>query len=246
VRFLWCCGSSSREQLPANLCRVLSHACLIAPLAIGKSSAVSDQARDASRRRWSGKLNDRLTPIAVAPGAGEKEEKKTSGTETPEQKDLFVALKDGSFPDERKSITHKFRLVARGLHLLLGCTMKEHRVSLYQNGEGRFHPFRVHGWASHFRSPWPAVWECRSRLIVDKLTTLVLSLQNFTARSRQCIPPELETGTCTLLAVILKAQNECSSLIHDRLERPLHTEGRRDRKCEAIHDPDRVEPSSPF
>src|SRR6266404_1894343 len=78
---------------------------------------------------------DLLTPIAVAPAQVEKEEKKPAGTETPEQKDLFVRAQRRKLPDERKS-----------------------RGSLYQDGEGRFHPVRVHGWPRTFDLRWPAVW----------------------------------------------------------------------------------------
>src|SRR2546430_283509 len=63
---------------------------------------------------------DRLTPIAVAPAQVEKEEKKPAGTETPEQKDLFVRAQRRKLPDERKSITHKFSIGGHHGYIIVG------------------------------------------------------------------------------------------------------------------------------
>jgi len=63
---------------------------------------------------------DLLTPIAVAPAQVEKEEKKPAGTETPEQKDLFVRAQRRKLPDERKSITHKFSIGGHEGYIIVG------------------------------------------------------------------------------------------------------------------------------
>src|SRR5258707_13501905 len=63
---------------------------------------------------------DLLTPIAVAPAQVEKEEKKPAGTETPEQKDLFVRAQRRKLPDERKSITHKFSIGGHQGYIIVG------------------------------------------------------------------------------------------------------------------------------
>jgi len=63
---------------------------------------------------------DLLTPIAVAPAQEEKEEEKPAGTETPEQKDLFVRAQRRKLPDERKSITHKFSIGGHEGYIIVG------------------------------------------------------------------------------------------------------------------------------
>src|SRR6267378_1535968 len=63
---------------------------------------------------------DLLTPIAVAPAQVEKEEIKPAGTETPEQKDLFVRAQRRKLPDERKSITHKFSIGGHQGYIIVG------------------------------------------------------------------------------------------------------------------------------
>ena len=63
---------------------------------------------------------DLVTPTAVSPAQEEKEEKKPAGTETPEQKDLFVRAQRRKLPDERKSITHKFSIGGHEGYIIVG------------------------------------------------------------------------------------------------------------------------------
>ncbi len=61
---------------------------------------------------------DLVTPTAVSPA--QEEEKKAAGTETPEQKDLFVRAQRRKLPDERKSITHKFSIGGHEGYIIVG------------------------------------------------------------------------------------------------------------------------------
>jgi ribonucleoside-diphosphate reductase alpha chain len=61
-----------------------------------------------------------VTPTAVSPAQEQKEEKKPAGTETPEQKDLFVRAQRRKLPDERKSITHKFSIGGHEGYIIVG------------------------------------------------------------------------------------------------------------------------------
>ncbi len=63
---------------------------------------------------------DLVTPTAVSPAQEEKEEKKPTGKETPEQKDLFVHAQRRKLPDERKSITHKFSIGGHEGYIIVG------------------------------------------------------------------------------------------------------------------------------
>ena len=63
---------------------------------------------------------DLVTPTAVSPAQEEKEQKKPAGTETPEQKDLFVRAQRRKLPDERKSITHKFSIGGHEGYIIVG------------------------------------------------------------------------------------------------------------------------------
>ena len=63
---------------------------------------------------------DLVTPTAVSPAQEEKEQKKPAGTETPEQKDLFVRAQRRKLPDERKSITHKFSVGGHEGYIIVG------------------------------------------------------------------------------------------------------------------------------
>src|SRR5258708_26412576 len=58
------------------------------------------------------------TPTAVSPA--QEEEKKAAGTETSEQKDLFVRAQRRKLPDERKSITHKFSIGGHEGYIIVG------------------------------------------------------------------------------------------------------------------------------
>ena len=61
---------------------------------------------------------DLVTPTSVSPA--QEEEKKPTGTETPEQKDLFVRAQRRKLPDERKSITHKFSIGGHEGYIIVG------------------------------------------------------------------------------------------------------------------------------
>ena len=61
---------------------------------------------------------DLVTPTAVSPA--QEDEKKAAGTETPEQKDLFVRAQRRKLPDERKSITHKFSIGGHEGYIIVG------------------------------------------------------------------------------------------------------------------------------
>jgi ribonucleoside-diphosphate reductase alpha chain len=63
---------------------------------------------------------DLVTPTAVSLTQEEKAEKKPAGTETPEQKDLFVRAQRRKLPDERKSITHKFSVGGHEGYIIVG------------------------------------------------------------------------------------------------------------------------------
>jgi ribonucleoside-diphosphate reductase alpha chain len=65
-----------------------------------------------------GNSTDLVTPTAVSPA--QEEEKKEAGTETPEQKDLFVRAQRRKLPDERKSITHKFSIGGHDGYIIVG------------------------------------------------------------------------------------------------------------------------------
>ena len=67
-----------------------------------------------------GNSTDLMTPIAVSPEHEEKEEKKPTGKETSEQKDLFVRSQRRKLPDERKSITHKFSIGGHEGYIIVG------------------------------------------------------------------------------------------------------------------------------
>src|SRR5258708_6551815 len=61
---------------------------------------------------------DLVTPTAVSPA--QEDEKNAAGTETPEQKDLFVRAQRRKLPDERKSITHKFSIGGHEGYIIVG------------------------------------------------------------------------------------------------------------------------------
>src|SRR4029077_9650978 len=63
---------------------------------------------------------DLVAPIAVTTAQEQKEEKEPAGTETPEQKDLFVRAQRRKLPDERKSITHKFSIGGHEGYIIVG------------------------------------------------------------------------------------------------------------------------------
>jgi ribonucleoside-diphosphate reductase alpha chain len=67
-----------------------------------------------------GNSTDLITPTAVSPAQEEKEEKKSAGTKTPDQTDLFVRAQRRKLPDERKSITHKFSIGGHEGYIIVG------------------------------------------------------------------------------------------------------------------------------
>ena len=67
-----------------------------------------------------GDSSDLSAPIGASPPQQEKEEKKTSGTEAPEQRDLLIRAQRHKLPDERKSITHKFSVGGHEGYIIVG------------------------------------------------------------------------------------------------------------------------------
>src|SRR5216684_6521126 len=67
-----------------------------------------------------GNSADLAPPPGTSQAQGEKEERKPSGAEPAEQKDLFVRAQRRKLPDERKSITHKFSIGGHEGYIIVG------------------------------------------------------------------------------------------------------------------------------
>ncbi len=63
---------------------------------------------------------DLVAPPGTSPAEAEKEEKKSTSAEAPEQRDLFIRAQRRKLPDERKSITHKFSVGGHEGYIIVG------------------------------------------------------------------------------------------------------------------------------
>src|SRR5260370_36542984 len=63
---------------------------------------------------------DLAPPPGTSQAQGEKEERKSSGAEAAEQRDLFTRAQRRKLPDERKSITHKFSVGGHEGYIIVG------------------------------------------------------------------------------------------------------------------------------
>src|SRR6266851_3048331 len=67
-----------------------------------------------------GNSADLAPPPGTSQAQGEKEERKPSGAEPAEQRDLFTRAQRRKLPDERKSITHKFAIGGHEGYIIVG------------------------------------------------------------------------------------------------------------------------------
>src|SRR6266849_4012222 len=67
-----------------------------------------------------GNSADLAPPPGTSQAQGEKEERKPSGAEAAEQRDLFTRAQRRKLPDERKSITHKFAIGGHEGYIIVG------------------------------------------------------------------------------------------------------------------------------
>jgi ribonucleoside-diphosphate reductase alpha chain len=67
-----------------------------------------------------GNSADLAAPPGTSQAQGEKEERKPSGAEAPEQRDLFTRAQRRKLRDERKSITHKFAIGGHEGYIIVG------------------------------------------------------------------------------------------------------------------------------
>ena len=99
-----------------------------------------------------GNSADLAAPPGTSQAQGEKEERKPSGAEAPEQRDLFTRAQRRKLPDERKSITHKFAIGGHEGYIIVG---------MYEEGAPANSSSRWRKRARHCRASWMAS-RCRS------------------------------------------------------------------------------------